>query len=89
MELQVDSLVRWKHSGEMPGPWIGTEVSFHLKSEANQTFVRFAHSNWQESSDFMAHCSTRWAVFLLSLKDAVETGKGKPYPGDVHIDHDE
>ncbi|OOZ11888.1 hypothetical protein BOW25_10695 [Solemya velum gill symbiont] len=25
-ELQPDSVVRWKHSGEMPGPWMGTEV---------------------------------------------------------------
>lgn len=89
VELQSDSIVRWKHSGEMPGPWIGTEVLFQLKSEGNQTFVRFTHSNWKEPTDFMAHCSTKWAVFLLSLKEAVEIGKGKPYPNDIHIDHDE
>ena len=89
IELQTDSLVRWRHSGDMPGDWMGTEVSFQLKPEGRQTFVRFAHSNWKEPSDFMAHCSTKWAVFLLSLKDAIETGKGKPFPDDVHIDHDE
>ena len=37
----------------------------------------------------MAHCSCKWAVFLLSLKDALETGKGRPFPDDIHIDHDE
>ena len=89
IELQTDLLVRWKHYGEMPDAWIGTEVSFLLQNEGSQTYVRFAHANWKESSDFMAHCSTKWAVFLLSLKDAIETGKGKPYPDDVHIDHDE
>jgi uncharacterized protein YndB with AHSA1/START domain len=89
VELQADSLVRWKHSGEIPGDWVGTEVSFQLKSEGSQTFVRFSHSNWREPSDFMAHCSTKWAMFLLSLKDAIEKGEGNPYPGDIPIDHDE
>lgn len=89
IELQPDSLVRWKHSGEIPAAWMGTEVSFQLQSKGKQVFVLFAHSNWLESSDFMAHCSTKWAVFLLSLKGAIETGTGKPFPDDVHIDHDE
>jgi len=75
-ELKKDSLVRWKHSGEMPEPWMGTEISFQ-------------HSNWKTTSEFMAHCSTKWALFLMSLKDAIETGKGRPFPDDVHIDHDE
>ena len=89
IELKTDTIVRWRHSGEIPGPWVGTEVAFRLKNEANQTCVLFSHSNWKEPSDFMAHCSTKWAVFLLSLKEAIETGNGKPFPNDVHIDHDE
>ena len=88
-ELQADSLVRWRHSGEIPDQWIGTEVLFQLKNDGSQTYVLFSHSNWKERSEFMGHCSTKWAVFLLSLKDAIETGKGKPYPRDIHIDHDE
>jgi len=66
---------------------MGTEILFELRAEQAQTFVRFTHSNWKEASDFMAHCSTKWAVFLLSLKDAVENSKGKPFPNDIHIDH--
>ena len=88
IELQTDSLVRWKHSGEIPGAWMGTEVSFQLTSDENQTIVLFKHSNWKEQSDFTGHCSTKWAVFLLSLKAALETGKGNPFPNDIHIDHD-
>ena len=34
-------------------------------------------------SEFMAHCSARWAYFLLSLKSLVETGKGTPFPEDL------
>ena len=26
VELQTNAVVRWRHSGEMPGPWIGTEA---------------------------------------------------------------
>ena len=37
----------------------------------------------------MGHCCTKWAVFLLSLKEAIEKGEGRPYPDDIHIDHDE
>ena len=89
VELQTDTLVRWRHSGDMPGAWIDTEVSFQLTSEDRQTYVLFLHSNWKERSEFMGHCSTKWAVFLLSLKEAIETGNGKPFPNDIHIDHDE
>jgi hypothetical protein len=31
----------------------------------------------------MAHCSARWAYFLLSLKGYQETGKGTPFPDDL------
>ncbi len=71
----------------MPDAWNGTEVCFELDESEKQTFVNFSHSNWQESGEFMAHCSTKWAVFLLSLKDAVESNKGKPFPNDTQIDH--
>jgi uncharacterized protein YndB with AHSA1/START domain len=59
VELQTDSLVRWRHSGEMPGPWIGTEISFQLKGEESQTYVLFSHSNWKERSDFMGCILTK------------------------------
>ena len=42
--------------------------SIELKSEGRQIHVLFSHSGWNERSDFMARCSTKWAVFLLSLK---------------------
>jgi uncharacterized protein YndB with AHSA1/START domain len=88
-ELQKNKLVRWKHSGSMPEDWMGTEISFELTQNDNEVIVRFRHSNWKEASDFLAHCSTKWATFLMSLKEVIETGKGHPYPDDIHIDHDE
>jgi len=87
IELVDNKLVRWQHDGDMPEAWKATEICFTLQVEAEQVFVNFSHSNWQLSSDFMAHCSTKWAVFLLSLKDVLEGGSGQAFPQDVHIDH--
>ena len=89
IELVPDLLVRWRHSGEMPGDWMGSEIEFKLEEDEKQTIVLFRHYNWQETSDFLAHCSTKWAIFLMSLKANVEKGMGNPYPDDVHIDFDE
>ena len=87
IELVPNELVRWKHSGTIPEAWVETEILFQLRVDEAQTFVNFSHVNWKESTDFMAHCSTKWAVFLLSLKEFAETGKGRPFPNDMHIDH--
>lgn len=86
-KLIPDKRVCWQHSGDMPQAWVNTQIVFELEARENQTFVRFTHSNWPEPTDFMAHCSTKWAVFLLSLKEVLETGRGKPFPNDTPIDH--
>jgi len=87
VELVKNSLVRWRHFGDMPEEWSGTEVSFTLDEQENQVMLLFKHANWQNAPGFMAHCSMKWAVFMLSLKQAIETGKGSPYPDDIQIDH--
>lgn len=70
-----------------PDEWIGTEITFDLKQENEFTIVLFSHRNWKESSEFTAHCSMKWGVFLMSLKELIETGKGKPAPRDIKIDN--
>ena len=47
----------------------------------------FKHQGWKEPVEFMHHCSTKWAIYLMSLKSLVETGKGAPDPNDVKIDN--
>ncbi len=69
-----------------PEEWIGTKVSFDLKQEGDWTIVLFKHQGWKEPVEFMHHCSTKWAVFLLSLKSLVETGKGAPWPNEIKLD---
>ena len=68
-----------------PEEWIGTRVSWELRKEDDYTIVLFKHQGWREPVEFMHHCSTKWAVFLLSLKALIETGVGAPSPRDVPI----
>jgi uncharacterized protein YndB with AHSA1/START domain len=81
---RANRLVKWK-CVQGPKEWIGTEVSFELKPKGNQTFVVFKHAKWKKPVEFMHHCSTKWATFLLSLKDWLERAEGRPAPYDVKI----
>ena len=84
LELTPAKRVLWQVV-EGPAEWIGTKVSFELMKNGEFTVILFKHMGWKEPVEFMHHCSTKWATFLLSLKSLVETGKGAPYPNDVHI----
>jgi uncharacterized protein YndB with AHSA1/START domain len=84
-ELKPNALVRWR-CVEGPEEWIGTGIDFRLESAEGQVIVLFGHRNWRVAVDFMAHCSMKWAVFLLSLREWVETGAGRPSPHDLKID---
>jgi uncharacterized protein YndB with AHSA1/START domain len=85
-KLKKNRLVQWRVVAGPP-EWIGTDITFDLSKEGNYTIVMFGHVNWRKRVKFMAHCSMKWAVFLLSLKSLVETGKGKPAPRDIKIDN--
>ena len=86
-ELRSNEKVVW-HCTDSTGEWLGTKISFNLTDEENgEVSVLFKHSDWKEATEMMAHCSTKWAVFMLSLKEYLETGKGRPFPEDIPINH--
>lgn len=90
MEFEVLELtqnrVHWKfHAG--PAEWIGTDVVFEVSEQDSFAIVLFGHLNWAQEVEFKAHCSMKWAIFLLSLKQYVETGAGNPAPADFKIDN--
>ena len=60
---------------------------FGLEQDGDSTAILFEHQGWKEPVESMHHCSTKWAIFLMSLKSLVETGKGAPYPNDTLIDN--
>ena len=86
LELDPSKKVHWRFKSG-PAEWVGTDVIFNLSQDGDYTIVLFGHKNWREAGEFTSHCSMKWATFLLSLKDLVETGSGKPSPNDVKIDN--
>ncbi|MGQ7944223.1 SRPBCC family protein [Flavobacterium sp. WC2509] len=85
-DLIPETKVGWKFTSG-PEEWIGTEVIFDLHQEENYTIVLFGHINWAEEVEFKSHCSMKWAIFMLSLKQLCETGEGQPSPNDIKIDN--
>ena len=84
LESKPGKLVHWQCVGG-PREWLGTEVIFNLVRKQSQTFILFKHAGWKEPVEFMHHCSTKWAVFLLSLRDWLERSEGRPAPYDLKI----
>jgi len=77
-------VVEWECVGGPP-EWLGTHVTFRLKPKGDETYVLFTHAGWREPVEFMHHCSTKWALFLMSLKSWLERAEGRPHPYDVKI----
>ena len=90
VEMEIQGLdknkVVWKCIIE-EGEWKDTLIKFELVESDEQVFINFSHTDWAQQTDFCAHCSMKWAVFMLSLKDYLEKGKGQPFPEDIHINH--
>ena len=84
VELEPAKRVHWQVA-DGPPEWVGTHVTFDLSEVDGYTIVLFKHEGWEEPVEFMHHCSTKWATYLMSLKELVETGTGAPAPHDVMI----
>jgi len=86
LELHPPTRVLWEVV-DGPKEWIGTKVSWELRQDDGYAIVLLKHMGWKEPVEFMHHCSTKWAIFLMSLKSLLETGEGAPDPNDVKIDN--
>ena len=84
VETVPDKLVLWEVALG-PDEWLRTRIRFELTQEDEYTIVLFQHSGWKQPVEFMHHCSTRWATYLMSLKHLLETGTGEPSPDEVAV----
>ncbi|AYG03217.1 SRPBCC family protein [Gryllotalpicola protaetiae] len=84
IEAVPNERVTWLVTGG-PAEWIDTTIEWRLRVDGDWTVLLFAHRGWAEPVEFMHHCSTKWASYLMSLKRLVETGKGTPSPHDVRV----
>ncbi|GAA1966922.1 SRPBCC domain-containing protein [Nocardioides panacihumi] len=84
LETTPSEHVRWEVV-DGPDEWVGTTIDWRLRTDDDWTVVMFEHQGWAEPVEFMHHCSTKWATYLMSLKSLLETGVGAPAPRDVHV----
>ncbi len=73
------------HCVSGPEPWRNCVLQFSLKRDTNQVWVELVHENEAASEEDFLYFNTKWPCYLLSLRDLIETGKGRPYPNDVKI----
>lgn len=52
--------------------WTGTRIRFRLEAGEAGTLLRFAHADWQTSSDYFVSCNTAWGELLYRLKAAAQ-----------------
>lgn len=89
-EMEVTALdseqnVHWHATHRGLPEWADTEIDFRIYQEDGKTRLHFKHSNWDRDAKMFPQCSFHWAIYLVSLKEFVETGKGRPYPYDMPV----
>jgi uncharacterized protein YndB with AHSA1/START domain len=84
VDLTPPSRVVWR-CVQGPDVWVGTTLTFDLRANGDETVVVFTHAGWREPVEFMHHCSTAWAYYLLSAKHGLEGGKATPWPDNEKI----
>ena len=85
LELMPDEFVKWKCVDGVDD-WKNTILTFEIEDQAGVSDLFFAQSGWEEQSSFFAQCNTKWALFMLSLKEFCEGGQGHPFPNDISIE---
>ena len=86
-EILPDKRVRLRLTAG-PDPWHGSELCFEFRQTESQVLLTLTHVTGSQTPDdaFLYFC-TKWPMFLISLKQYLETGQGLPYPGDIKIQH--
>ena len=81
-KLEPGRNVTWLVTEGIPG-WDNTEISWELETVSNGTMLRMAHRNFAPNYELFVYVNTAWAWHIFSLKDYVETGKGRPGPAPI------
>jgi len=78
-DLKPALCVRWRVTN---AAWPANDIAFNLKADGRDTILLFAHRGWPRADEGFASATTRWGVYLLSLKRYLQTGTGTPHPDD-------
>ena len=68
--------------------WQGTVLTHEIEEKDNQVFLTHIHSNIDPHDlEAFTYFSTKWTIYLLSLKSFLEKGKGTPSPTEIKLYH--
>ena len=89
LSFRIESLVRNARVGlrcvSGPYPWQDSALWFTLAQASDQVWLELLHENPAASEDDFLYFNTKWPCYLLSLRDLIEQGAGRPYPNEVKI----
>jgi len=64
---------------EDPNEWTGTEITFEVSKQGEQTEVRFTHQGLVPAFECYDKCSSAWGFYINnSLRRLITTGRGEP-----------
>ncbi|WP_411029634.1 SRPBCC family protein [Spongiimicrobium sp. 3-5] len=68
--------------------WNDTQLVFDIEEKEGQVFLTHTHQNIaEEDQESLTYFTSKWTVYLLSLKQYLETGEGTPYPTETKLYH--
>lgn len=86
VENQPPERLLLRCTGE-PKLWAGSLLEFRTEKGDGQTYLYLTHSKESASDAEFLYFNTKWPLFLVSLKELMETGTGRPFPHDQRIEH--
>jgi len=81
--LQEPVLVVWKVLDSFRPEQNGSVIRFELRPQEKGILLDFSQTGYATADDTYALMNTGWAYYLVSLKQYLEKGKGRPSP---HVD---
>jgi uncharacterized protein YndB with AHSA1/START domain len=75
--LEPGRAVQWTVQQGAPD-WAGTRITWDLTPVEGGTRIRFGHREWASTEGSFPYTAWNWAWYLTSLKEYLETGRGRP-----------
>lgn len=75
--LTPNQLVKWTCVSHDMASWVGTTLTWSIKTVGADAIVSLDHAGWQGEAP--QPVAEGWRHFLTSLKSYVETGAGQPW----------
>jgi uncharacterized protein YndB with AHSA1/START domain len=74
-ELTPPRRVAWTVVDSFRPEWVGTTITFDLRSTAEGTELLFAQRGYPQADENYAVCTTGWGIYFTRLSEHLKTGR--------------